>query len=162
MFTSKTGEPPDSFFLSHPTSTDPVGCASEYTQGPTPPHHLHHYDSVRPSPGSWQWPLNVSPYFESCSSLLFLRMATRVNLLKGRMDCGHSTAQNLQRSQLTLGENQHPYNGLQGPPTPAHLFSYQQVSDLIIPIAPGSYPPATGLLEGPVVLWATEASVPSA
>lgn len=55
----------------------------------------------------------------------------------------------LQWSQLTLGENQHPYNGLQGPPTLAHLVSYQQLPDLIIPITPGSYPPATGLLDGP-------------
>lgn len=79
---------------SHPTSTNPVGCTSKYAQGPTSPHHLHHYHLAQLSPGAWPQPLNMSLCFWPCSSFFSLHMATRVSLLKGRMARAPSTAQN--------------------------------------------------------------------
>ena len=48
---------------------------------------------THPSPGSWQEPLNLSPCF-FLSPLCFLHKAPRVRVLKDRMKCVQSTAQN--------------------------------------------------------------------
>ena len=48
-----------------------------------------------------------------------------------------------------MSKNQHPYNGLQGPPPPVHLSPYpQHLSDLILRIPPYSDPSSQGPLAG--------------
>ena len=95
---------------------------------------------THPSPGPRQEPLNLSPCFY-LTPLCFLHKAPRVSLLKDRMKCVQSTAQNPPMAPTHSEWKQTSSQWSARFPQPAHLSLYpQRLSDLILFIPP-FYPP---------------------